>query len=428
MTGDDPIARLLALQHLGIKFGLDNIRALCEALGHPEHRFDSVIVAGTNGKGSVTAIVDHALRAAGIRSARYTSPHLIRLEERFTIDGAAVSADGLSSAVARVLEAADRLNADGTLEVQPTFFEVTTAVAFVLFAEAGVRIAVLEVGLGGRFDATNIVTPVAAAITTIDLDHQQFLGATIREIAFEKAGVIKPGIPVVVGERKRDAVDVIRHVCDERRARFVDAHAGVRVTRADGSVRIETAHGDYGPVRLGLAGAHQVDNALVAIRLIEELPDRPAQRDAIVSALRDVTWRGRLEWLSWPGGARLLVDSAHNPAGAASLAAYLGVEVAQPIPIVLAVMRDKDAAGIVQTLAPHASSFIVTRPEMERAMQPDVLANVIRRIVPDCPVTGARSPADAVARAFEHDRVACACGSVFLIGALLEIHAKAQSG
>ena len=201
-----------------MKFGLENISRLCAALDHPERAFASIIVAGTNGKGSVTAMVHHGLRAAGHRAARYTSPHLERLEERFVIDDEEVGTDALRRGIDRVRGAIERLQQSGTLDAPPTFFECATAVAFDLFREAGVRIAVLEVGLGGRLDATNVVQPLLAAITSIGLDHQAQLGNTLESVAFEKAGVVKPGIPVVVGDLPVEAQRVVEQICREREA------------------------------------------------------------------------------------------------------------------------------------------------------------------------------------------------------------------
>src|SRR5262249_13574376 len=195
----DPLAYLFSLEQFGIKFGLQNISAIVAERGHPERAFQSVHIAGTNGKGSVTAMVSAALHAAGHRTARYTSPHLVDLAERFVIDGAPVAHDAMLAAIGDVRSAVDELRSRGILEVQPTFFEVTTAVAFELFRRAGVEVAVLEVGLGGRLDATNVVTPLVTAITSIAFDHQTYLGNTLREIAAEKAGIIKPNIPVVLG-------------------------------------------------------------------------------------------------------------------------------------------------------------------------------------------------------------------------------------
>src|SRR5438445_8764906 len=219
----DPLTYLFSLEQFGIKFGLDNIATIVERLGHPERTFRSVHIAGTNGKGSVTAMVDAALRAAGHRASRYTSPHLVDLAERFVIEGRPVSADALAAAVDDVRGAIDTLRREGTLAVQPTFFEVTTAVAFELFRRAEVEIAVLEVGLGGRLDATNIVSPVVTAITSIALDHQLYLGSTLAEIAFEKAGIIKSGVPVVVGPVDPESLSVIARVANERGAALIRA-------------------------------------------------------------------------------------------------------------------------------------------------------------------------------------------------------------
>src|SRR5438552_8078786 len=214
----DPFEFLFGLERFGIKFGLENISTVVARLGHPERTFRSVHVAGTNGKGSVTAMVDAALRAAGHRSARYTSPHLMELTERFVIDGRQVNRDALAAVVADIRDAVDALSREGRLEVQPTFFEVTTAAAFELFRRAHVDVAVLEVGLGGRLDATNVVRPDVTAITSIAFDHQMYLGSTLREIAIEKAGIVKPGVPVVVGEVDPEADAAIEQVARDRGA------------------------------------------------------------------------------------------------------------------------------------------------------------------------------------------------------------------
>ena len=192
-----PLDRLFALETFGIKLGLQNIERLCEALGHPQRSFTTLHVAGTNGKGSVTAMVHAALLAADVRSARYISPHLSDLAERFVIGGAQVDAKTLQAVANDVLDLAERLQRAGTLTVPPTFFEVTTAMAFEMFRRAGVEVAVIEVGLGGRYDATNVITPVAGAITTIGMDHQQHLGSSLAAIAAEKAGIIKAGMTIV---------------------------------------------------------------------------------------------------------------------------------------------------------------------------------------------------------------------------------------
>ncbi|MEO6212738.1 MAG: hypothetical protein ABIP65_03825, partial [Vicinamibacterales bacterium] len=229
MSPVDPIDFLYSLERLGMKLGLENINTLCAALGDPQRSFRSIIIAGTNGKGSVTVMVETALRAAGHRTARFTSPHLVRLEERFVIDGAEVGTDALRNSAGRVQRAVESLIAEEKLEGAPTFFECATAIAFDLFRAAGVEVAVLEVGLGGRLDATNVVLPMAAAITTIDLDHQAQLGDSLESIAREKAGVIKPGIAVVCGELPDVATRIVAAACAEQGARMIEADCVVQL-------------------------------------------------------------------------------------------------------------------------------------------------------------------------------------------------------
>ena len=264
--------RLFSLENFGIKLGLENISRLCEALGHPERQFTTLHVAGTNGKGSVTAMVHAALTAAGLRAARYTSPHLTSLAERFVIGDRAVSDAALEATGTDVLALIDRLCAAGTLTVVPTFFEATTAIGFELFRRAGVEAAVIEVGLGGRFDATNVIQPIAGAITTIAFDHQQHLGTSLAAIAFEKAGIIKPGMTVVAGALPEPAMKVVREASAGRGARLVEtATASMQVEMVDGRARMtaQTANHTYGPLLLALRGEHQTGNALVAISLLE---------------------------------------------------------------------------------------------------------------------------------------------------------------
>ena len=241
----DPLQYLLSLEKFGIKFGLANIQTLAAALGHPHTQFKSILIAGTNGKGSVTAMTDMALRSAGLKVGRYTSPHLVRLEERFAIDGTPVDSGVLIGLIQEMQVLIDGLLANGALESPPTFFEVTTAIGFELFRRAHVDVAVLEVGLGGRLDATNIVQPIATAITSIDFDHEQYLGNTLAAIAAEKAGVLRRGIPVVVGPVPAEARDVLVSMSELSGATFIEADAGVRLESisSDGRTTIRLSDG-----------------------------------------------------------------------------------------------------------------------------------------------------------------------------------------
>jgi dihydrofolate synthase / folylpolyglutamate synthase len=415
--------RLFALETFGIKLGLDNITSLCEGLDHPERSFTSLHIAGTNGKGSVTAMVHAALRAAEVRAGRYTSPHLSDLTERFVIGDRAVDTAALESAVDDVLACADRLMASGVLPVPPTFFEATTATAFELFRRAEIQVGVIEVGLGGRFDATNVITAVAGAITTIDFDHQQHLGHTLEAIAFEKAGIIKPGMTIVIGTLVREAKDVISSVATERGATLVDSSADTRCTTemigGRARVTIDTPHATYGPVTLGLRGKHQAHNAVVAVRLLEAAVALgvPVSAEAIERGLAEAYWPARLELIELDGDRRVLLDAAHNPEGARALAAYLQRWHPERPPLVIGVMRDKNVQDIASTLLPHVSSVIATAAPTPRAIPADDLARHLR-------AAGARDvqveadPARAIDRALEKAAVVCVAGSIFLVGAV----------
>ena len=297
----DSRAWLAHLEQFGIKLGLDTITAIAGALGHPERACPVLHVAGTNGKGSVSAMAGHALTSSGLVTARYTSPHLVRLEERFAVDGRPVPAASLDAALDQVRSAVAQLRSAGALTVEPTFFEATTAAAFVLFRAAGAQLAVIEVGLGGRYDATNIVAPLVTAITSVDLDHQAQLGTTLTAIAGEKAGTIKPGVPVVIGPLAAETRAVVEAVAREQAAPLVDAFAGVGVVahldRGHFQVTITTPARRYGPLRLALAGRHQVDNAVVAVRLLETAAERGVgvTGEAIERGLTDARWPARLE-------------------------------------------------------------------------------------------------------------------------------------
>ncbi len=424
--------RLFARGQFGIKLGLQNMHALADALGRPERTFPSVIIAGTNGKGSVTAMIERALRASGLRTGRYTSPHLVRLEERFALDGETVDAAEIERVLADVFTVEAACRADGRLPAPATFFELTTAAAFELFRRRAVDIALLEVGLGGRFDATNIVSPVLAAITSIDFDHTRHLGRTLAEIAGEKAGVIKPATPVVCGALPPEAMLVVELTSTERQAPLVPAWEGVEVTgemdAGHAVVTVATPTRTYGPVRLALAGRHQVDNALVAVRILEELDSLGFQSsvDAVMAGLRDVAWPCRLERVPLADGREILLDAAHNPAGAAALASYVREAYATGVPLVFGVMGDKDVDRMIAPLLSAASTIIATRVPNERAMDADALADAVNRQAPGRaraiadPIAAVEAAlAEAGATSDATPAAACVAGSIYLLGAVL---------
>ncbi len=401
------LERLFALEQFGIKLGLDNIGAIMAALDHPERAWRSVHIAGTNGKGSVAAMVERGLRAAGLKTGRYTSPHLDSIEERVAINGEPVDRETFVAATGVVFEAVDRATTAGTLTVVPTFFEVSTAVAFEIFRQARVDVAVVEVGLGGRFDATNVLAPEITAITSIALDHERHLGSTLSAIAFEKAGIAKAGTPLVIGRLPGEAARRIVTVAAAAGAPVIDAHA-------------TTNDRVYPPLKLALPGRHQLENAAVAIAILEAWSARVSlvPTSAVITGLTECRWPGRLEWLRLPDGGELLIDAAHNPAGAAALSTYLQDTSLAPIPIVLAVMEDKDLAAMVAPLAAVAASWVATTVPHTRARPADTLAEALRALTPAVDVRAAADPETAVALALSGSKRAVAAGSIYLIGPL----------
>jgi dihydrofolate synthase / folylpolyglutamate synthase len=423
------LGRLYRLEAFGIKLGLENIEHLTAALGHPERQFRSLHVAGTNGKGSVTSMVHAGLRAAGVHAARYTSPHLAHITERFVIGDSAVTLADFETVASDVLDTADRLQATRVLRAAPTFFEATTAIGFELFRRAKVDVAVIEVGLGGRFDATNVVAPMAAAITTIGFDHQQYLGDTLADIAFEKAGIIKNGMTVVAGPLPSDAMAVVRRACSERHARLVETSTlDVRTETVAGHARLSlrTASASYGPVTLALRGAHQIGNAVVAATLLEAAAEAgvPVTADHVARGLAGASWPARLELLRLDGGKHVLLDAAHNIDGAAALAAYLrdSHATAQPC-LVVGIMRDKNVDGILRALLPAASRVVVTAAGSARGVRAAELAVRVSSVVRDLGLTHppplvVSDPREALDAALGLSDHVCVAGSIFLVGAV----------
>lgn len=428
-----PLERLFSLEQFGIKLGLDNIRAILAALGHPERAYRSIHIGGTNGKGSVAAMVERGLRAAGLRTGRYTSPHLDRIEERVAIDGVPVDRATFEHVTSVVFDSVDQALGNGALAVTPTFFEVSTAIAFEVFKRAGIDVAVVEVGLGGRFDATNVLSPTITAITSIALDHERHLGRTLAEIAFEKAGIAKRGVPLVIGRLPREAAQRISTVARDVEAPLFDAHA----TTTDRNypplhpTAQSTRAGGPG-LTLALPGRHQLENAAVAVAILERwsIMVGHVPTEAIVTGLTQCEWPGRLEWLRIPSAfarkassgetglaGELLIDAAHNPAGAAALASYLEDTRSPSLPIVFAAMADKDLRGMIAPLKPIAAAFIATTVPHDRARTAEQLAAEIRPLV-SVPVEAVASPVDAVATALARFGRAVACGSIYMIGPL----------
>lgn len=375
---------LYGLQHFGIKLGLDNIRALLRILDHPERSYPAVLVAGTNGKGSVAAMLHAMLGASGIPAGLFTSPHLMRPNERIRLGERDIDDAALDSYLHLIRARIESGLAAGELEAHPSFFEVITAAALLAFRDGGMRAAVLEVGLGGRLDATNAVDAELSVIVGVDLDHMKILGPTVPQIAVEKAGIIKPGKPIVSGVVQQQAVTVVQRTCREHRATFVDARLAVElVAEAGETFTLETKDRIYPDLRLALSGRHQIDNARIALAAFEQfaptvglVPDAAAVRRALAS----VRWPGRLEWRP-SNGARpeLLFDGAHNPAGTRVLAAYLRGLVRRSPVTLFGAMQGKAFGEMFATLAPLLGPVVITRPTVERAEEPESIVEEARR-------------------------------------------------
>jgi dihydrofolate synthase/folylpolyglutamate synthase len=381
------------------KLGLDRIRAVLAALGNPERAYRIVHVAGTNGKGSTSAMIAAGLRAAGIRTGLFTSPHLVEPTERIQIGGIPVTQAQFSKAFDVVHQAAGSLD----LDAHPSYFETVAAMAFWLFRELNVLTAVIEVGLGGRLDATNIVEPAVTVITPIDMDHQIFLGDTIESIAAEKAGILKPGVPAVFARQRPDAQGVL----DAKAAELA-----IPVKRAsDFKIRdleIDARGSRFSGIECPLAGEHQVDNAVTAALALETLGVSP-------KGISETTWPGRLEHIS--PNPDILLDGAHNPAGVRSLIRYL----VRFYPdrkrwIIFGAMRDKAVAEMGTLLFPLADELILTAADSPRSMPPEELMSLAALAPRGRAIANIVEALKLVASEAAADDMIVITGSLFLVG------------
>lgn len=394
MQYSDTIEYLYGLQWHGIKLGLDNPRTLLQRLGNPQDSYDTIHIAGTNGKGSTAAMLSAMLRHKGVSTGLFTSPHLLSFTERIVVDGVQITQD-------EVVELAGLLRSvsDG---MSPTFFEIVTAMGFLHFRARGVDCAVVETGMGGRLDATNLVSPRVVVITPVGMDHKEFLGQSLGEIAGEKAGIIKPGVPVITAAQEPEVMAVIE-------ARAADLGASLHVAgREFGAENIERdAHGvvfDYhcgvGTIkrlRIPLRGEYQALNASLAIRAFE-LTHKPLDSRVVLDALSTAAWPGRIQRVA--DDPPVYIDGAHNAAAAEALAAeLLADDMAGRMTLVLGVMSDKDASGIIRPLLPLAREVIFTSAAYGRASKAGELVGVARTLGFEGNVRETASVAQAIASA-----------------------------
>ena len=408
------------------KFDLANITTLCERLGQPQREFQSVHVAGTNGKGSTAAMLDSILRAAGLRTGLYTSPHLERINERIRLDGREISDADFAGTFTRLHKVIEELLAAGKLAAHPTFFECVTALAFEFFAREGSQFAVCEVGMGGRLDATNILVPEVAVITQIDFDHENYLGHSIQEIAAEKAGIIKPGARVVSAAEHLIARVAIRRRVAEQSAFLVEIENEFyieNITTHEGCFTFTAVSNSSGAsilLNVPLPGRFQVRNALTALAAARMLAERgaPIDDDAIARGIASTVWPGRLERIA--GKPEIYFDGAHNPSGAREIVVFWETHLpGRNIYLIYGALRDKAVDEIAGLLFPHAAAVILTSPAQSRAISASVLAEMTAHharqleVIPD--------PNLAFERALElasPDDVIFVTGSLYLVGDL----------
>jgi dihydrofolate synthase / folylpolyglutamate synthase len=407
------------------KFDLQNTRSLSAKLGNPHQKFRSIHIAGTNGKGSTAAMIESVLRHAGYRTGLYTSPHLERINERIRLDGAEISGTAFAEAFTRVHTCIEQMLSTGELAAHPTFFECITAMAFDVFARARVDFAVLETGMGGRLDSTNIVTPEVAVITQIDFDHENFLGHSIAEIAGEKAGIIKPAVPVVCSAQNPAAIEVITHRAAKLGAPLIDIddrYSFEFVSEPGGTTRARVADlSDSRVINLHvpLPGRHQVRNAVTAVAALRTLASASRVDDrSIAAGIADVHWPGRLERISQH--PLVYLDGTHNPAGARELAAFWDAHFAnRKIHLIYGAVRDKAVDEVAGLLFPRAARVTITAANQPRAISAAALAELTSHLAHDFVVIPDATQAleHALASAAPDD-VIFATGSLYLVGDL----------
>ncbi len=403
------------LQALGhelkvVKWDLERINTLLDALGNPHRGGRFIHVAGTNGKGSTCAMIASVLRVSGLRTGLYTSPHLVDPRERIQIDGEWISEQAWTAAFDEVHSAVESLLARDQIDAHPSFFETLTAMAFVAFARFGVEVVVLETGLGGRLDATNVVDPEIAVVTPIDFDHEAFLGSSLESIAAEKAGIVKAGRPAVFATQRPAAFGIL-----ERRALEVDAPVTLSSEwRIEGlhlekfGSRFTLCRDEEIPIHCPLAGEHQVENARTAVAALRIFGVSAA---AIGEGVARVSWPGRLERIS--ANPDVILDGAHNPAGARALAAYIGRFFGdEPVRIVYGAMRDKAISEVINILFPLAAEVVLTAPDQPRALNPRSVAESADH--PDIRIAETIGAALRIVR--ENPMTTFITGSLFLVG------------
>jgi dihydrofolate synthase/folylpolyglutamate synthase len=405
---------------LAMKLGLENIGKLLKALGNPEKNFVKIQVAGTNGKGSTCAFLDSICVSAKIKTGLFTSPHLVSITERIKIKGKEISEEDFARHATKIRKFSEKLLENGELETLPTFFEQVTAIAISAFDEAKIDLAILETGLGGRFDATTATNAEIVAITPIDFDHQDILGNTLAKIASEKAAIIRADTKVVLSEQLPEAKKVITKACAKFAVTPNLANFDAEIIGVDQNgkfiVNFKTTKAEYKNARINLLGKHQIENAKLAVLLAETLQEDNFNiaPENIIGGLQTAVHKGRLEFYKG-----ILFDGAHNVAGAKALKNYLDEFVKKPITLIFGAMRDKDLEEIAKTLFPKANKLILTKPDNPRSMEAKDLLKFLPKDVDRQKVFETRAVDEAVrlARKISSAQdLICITGSLYLVG------------
>ena len=406
MTYSEAIQFLYGLRLFGAKFGLENSFKLAELTGNPQKQLRFIHVAGTNGKGSTCAMIESIYRAAGLRVGLFTSPHLVSFRERIQISRQFIS----EANVVRLVEELKPLLKEFPEDHHPTFFEAVTIMALHYFAEQKCDLVIWETGLGGRLDATNIVTPLASVITNIGIEHSEWLGDTVEKIAAEKAGIIKPGVPVITAAAPGHGLEVIAAVAREKHSPLIIVSPA------------EVSEPPLNAIDLPLHGPHQRLNAALATATVRELSDQiPVKDAALRSGLATVNWPGRMQRLQTASGQTILLDGAHNPDGAEALRIALQEEFPETKPtMIFGVFRDKDSTSMCHSLAPLAGKILLTPIHNERTEDPAKLVTACRESNPHVPIEVCVSLADALKRAGDVPFIIIA-GSLYLVGEAMEL-------
>ena len=406
MTYAEAIEFLYELQVFGAKFGLTNTVKLAGLAGHPERSLRFVHVAGTNGKGSTCAMLESIYRAAGLRTGLFTSPHLVHFGERIQVNRQSIPEADIIRLVTDCKEWAGRFSREN----HPTFFEVVTVMALKYFVEQKCDIVIWETGMGGRLDATNIVTPLASVITNIQFDHQAWLGDTLEKIAREKAGIIKPGVPVITTVNDPAALKVIEETAEKNHS--ILHHVSTETPEA---AFVKT-------LDLPLHGQHQKLNAALAYGTVQELINLIPVPDAVIRrGMETVLWAGRLQEVNHGDGRKILLDGAHNTGGAAALVAALKADYpGRAITLILGILSDKDSSEICGLLAPLAAGILLVPVKSKRSAAPEELMGFCQKANPRCMVKICNSLSQALTES-ERDALVLIAGSLYLIGEAMEL-------